>query len=265
MAQMKVYNGSSWVVVSDLPTVGSGDKGKYLHTNSSTGALEWSKEGAFNLLGNAGSVNASNVTVYFYANIIKGKTYTFHLEGGTGSGAYGLWTELNGVSVQEITSSTGYNASKTFTATSNANLVGAYINSATNRKAVLNEGSTSISYDEATDVPVCLWRNGSPTATSFASARVSVAGMSNYKYLVFEFRATGNFSYGTQFITISPEFTTTKDYLLSCGDQSDQYTRKVTIDVTNYPDKVYFGTGYVGSNAYNACIVPVAIYGKNEL
>lgn len=105
---------------------------------------EWEK--GLNLLPNSSNLSGANTTITFKVNIESGKTYTFFLSGGTGSGNYSLWTTQNGTLVQEISASTSYLDSITFTATGNANEINIYPNNISNMNAMLTESDHAYPY-----------------------------------------------------------------------------------------------------------------------
>lgn len=100
-----------------------------------------------NLLPNSANISGQNISIFFDVNIEAGKTYTFSIQGGTNSDAYGLWLNMNGVEVQQITSSTGVQNSNTFTATVNATKLGFYPNNINNANIMLNYGDTALPYE----------------------------------------------------------------------------------------------------------------------
>ena len=230
---------------------------------------EWEK--GLNLLPNSHNLTVHNANVFFDVNIEAGKTYTFSIQGGTNSGAYALWLDMNGTNVQSITDSTGADSSKTFTATANATKLGFYPNNIVNANIMLNLGTHSYPYEppygaivHTKDIePVLLWENPNPNS-AFADQSVSLSqAITNFKYYKVVFIANNLSTENSHEKQVLTYFSYSDGaFRMFSTNGSDIFYRyaKFTNGTT-----INFADGKTNTTTDNYRCIPLAIYGTNVL
>lgn len=232
---------------------------------------------AITVTGN-GSSTYQNISCRIYG-AEKGKTYTLSFGSisytGNARPIVGMYDGTDFLMPTQISSNWSYTFTYSSSATTELRVtlyarwgsMGGNGGNVTFGNPMLNEGTTALPYQayngkvihQVNIEPTWLWTNPNPTS-DFNEQTIIIDNLSNYKYLVVEFKLYKTFT-GTPKLEKFKNEIGTHYGTLNCGDDTF-YGRKFYVISSN---EVKFSKAYRGSTTIVDYVIPLAIYGTNIL